>query len=233
MPAQLARARAHVYDVVRRADGVLVMLHHDDGVALVPQALEGGDEAVVVALVKPDGGLVQNVEHAHEAGADLRGQADALRLAAGEGGRGAGQREVVEAHVDQEAQARADLLDDGPGNDQLALLEIEPVEELQALLAGELADVPDALAAHGDGQDLRLQAGTVARGAGHLADVLLQVGAHGLRRGLLVFVKENLAHARERGEPAGVAPVARVVVHADLLVSQAAEKDVLRLLGQL
>ena len=135
VPAQLARARAHVYDVVRRADGVLVVLDHDDGVALVPQALEGGDEAVVVALVQADGGLVQDVEHAHEAGADLRGQADALRLSAGEGGRGAGQREVVKAHVDQEAQARADLLDDGPGNDQLALLEPELFKELQALPA--------------------------------------------------------------------------------------------------
>ena len=41
-------------------------------------------QAVVVALVQADARLVQDVEHAHQARADLRGQADALRLAAAE-----------------------------------------------------------------------------------------------------------------------------------------------------
>jgi hypothetical protein len=78
------------------------VLDHDHGVAHVAQALERGDEAVVVALVQADGGLVQDVEDAHEAGADLGGQADALRLAARERRRGAREREVVEPHVHQE-----------------------------------------------------------------------------------------------------------------------------------
>ena len=89
------------------ADGVLVVLHDHHGVAQVAQALQRGDEPLVVALVQPDGGLVQNVEHAHEPGADLGGQPDALGLAAGERGRGPLQREVVQAHVHQEAQPRA------------------------------------------------------------------------------------------------------------------------------
>ncbi len=54
MTAELAGARAHIDDVVGGADGVLVVLDHDHGVALVAQALEGRDQAVVVALVQAD-----------------------------------------------------------------------------------------------------------------------------------------------------------------------------------
>ena len=43
------------------------------------------DQPGVVPLVKADGGLIQDVENAGQVGADLSGQADALRLAAGEG----------------------------------------------------------------------------------------------------------------------------------------------------
>ncbi len=92
------------------------MLDDDQRVAEVAQALQRGDEAFVVALVQADGRLVEHVQDAHQAGADLRGQADALRLAAGQRGGRARQRQVVEADVDQEAEARADLLDDFAGD---------------------------------------------------------------------------------------------------------------------
>ena len=55
-------------------------------------------------------GLVQHVEHAGEAGADLRGEPDALALAAGERAGGAGEGEVFEADVDQELEPIADFL---------------------------------------------------------------------------------------------------------------------------
>ena len=45
------------------------------------------DQPVVVPLVQPDRRLVEDVEDADQAGADLGGQPDALRLAAGERGR--------------------------------------------------------------------------------------------------------------------------------------------------
>ena len=79
-----AGAGADVEHMIGGADGVLVVLDHDHGVAEVAQALERLQEAGVVALVQADRGLVQHIEHAGEAGADLRGEADALALAAGE-----------------------------------------------------------------------------------------------------------------------------------------------------
>ena len=81
------------------------MLHDDDRVARVAQLFEGVDEADVVALMEADAGLVKDVEHVDEAAADLRSQADALAFAAGEGGRGAVEGEVVEADFEDEVEA--------------------------------------------------------------------------------------------------------------------------------
>ena len=107
--AVLAGARADVDEVVGGAHRLLVVLDHDHGVAEVAQALERGDQLRVVALVQADGGLVEDVEDADQRGADLRGQADALGLAAGQRRGGAVEREVADAHVVQEAQPLGDL----------------------------------------------------------------------------------------------------------------------------
>ena len=65
-------------------------------IAQVAQPPQRGDEPVVVALVQADARFVQHVEHARQPGADLRGQPDALRLAAAKAcrsrGRGSGSR---------------------------------------------------------------------------------------------------------------------------------------------
>ena len=62
-----AGAGADVEHVVRGADGVLVMLDHDHGIAEVAQPPQGLQQARIVALVQPDRGLVEHVEHAGEA----------------------------------------------------------------------------------------------------------------------------------------------------------------------
>ena len=70
----------------------------------------------VVALVQADGGLVQHVEHAGQPRADLRGEPDALALAARQRAGRARQRQIVEPDVDQELQPLADLLEDAGGD---------------------------------------------------------------------------------------------------------------------
>ena len=116
LAAVLAGAGADVDDVVGDRDRVLVVLDDDHGVAEVAQPDQRLDEAVVVALVQADRRLVEHVQHADQAGADLDGQPDALRLAAGERGRRPFEREVVEADVEQELQPVVDLLDDALGD---------------------------------------------------------------------------------------------------------------------
>ena len=54
-------AGTDVDDIVGVEHYVLVMLHHDDGVRCVAQALERAYQAVVVALMKSDAGLVEDV----------------------------------------------------------------------------------------------------------------------------------------------------------------------------
>ena len=122
--AVLAGAGAHVDDVVGGADRLLVMLDDEDGVAEAAEALERLEEAVVVLLVEADRRLVEDVEDAREAGADLAGEADALALAAAERARLAVEVEVVEPDVVEEAEALVDLLEDGLGDGVLLVGEV-------------------------------------------------------------------------------------------------------------
>src|SRR5262249_33937340 len=112
LAAVRAGAGADVEDVVGGADRVLVVLDDDDRVAEVAQARQRAEQALVVALVQADRRLVEHVHDADQAGADLRSETDALRLAAGQRVGLAVERQVIEADVDEEAQALADLLDD-------------------------------------------------------------------------------------------------------------------------
>ena len=81
----LARPGAKVDDHIGLAYGLFVVLDDDDRVADVAQALEGGQQPLVVAVVQANGRLVEDVQHPDQTGADLRGEADALGLAAGTG----------------------------------------------------------------------------------------------------------------------------------------------------
>ena len=125
------------------------MLDHDHGVAEVAQATERIEEARIVALVQPDRRLVEHIEHAGQPGADLRGEPDALALAAGQRAAGAGQCQVIEPDIDQEFQPGADLLEDAHGD--LVLLGVELFRQLAEPRrrgldrhVGDFADMPAA-----------------------------------------------------------------------------------------
>jgi hypothetical protein len=80
------------------------VLNDNHRVAQIAQPDELGDQPLVVALVQPDGRLVQHVQHAHQPGADLRRQADALRLPARQRPALAIQREIVQPHIGHKPQ---------------------------------------------------------------------------------------------------------------------------------
>src|SRR5947199_297231 len=81
---------------MRASNGVFVMLNHEHGISEIAQAGEGGQEAIVVALMQADARFVENVEDADQARADLRGEANALGFAAAERAAFAIQREIAE-----------------------------------------------------------------------------------------------------------------------------------------
>ena len=102
LAAELAGAGAEVEQVVGGADDVGVVLDDEDGVAEVAEVFHDADELGGIAGVEADGGLVEDVERADEAGAEGCGELDALRFAAGEGGGEAVEGEVVEADLVEE-----------------------------------------------------------------------------------------------------------------------------------
>ena len=141
---------------------------------------EGFEEAGIVALMQADRGLVENIEHAGEAGADLGGEPDALALATRQRARGARQRKVVEADIDQEAQPLADFLEDGGGDlavlgFQLAGKRVEPDARRADRHVGDLADME---AADLHGQRLGLQ----------------PIAAAGFARAIGLVARQFLAH---------------------------------------
>ena len=60
-PAIDTGARPQVQNPVSSADGLLVMLDHDDGVAHVTQPFQGLQKAAVITGVQADAGLIQHV----------------------------------------------------------------------------------------------------------------------------------------------------------------------------
>jgi hypothetical protein len=195
--------------------------------------LQGGQQAVVVALVQADGGLVEDVHDAGEARADLAGQADTLRLAAGEGVGGTIQRQIVEADIVQEGQARADFLDDLFRHLGALALQGEAVEERQRLTDGQARQGVQGLAADGDVARLDAQTRAFALGAGLGGDVFRQVLAHQLRFAFLVTPLQRRQDAIEGVLPGDPPTALADVVEGDGLAAAAVQNDLLDGLGQL
>ena len=235
LAAAHTRAGAEIDEEVGGAHRVLVVLDDQDGVADVPQVFEAPQQLFVVPRVQADRRLVEDVEDAHEARTDLPGQADALGLAAGERRGGAVQAEVVQADVQEEPEAVANLLEqlagDRPLHDrQRLLVSVEPRGELAD---GGVADLDEGLVADADGAGLRVEALAVARGALDDAHELFEL--HAPRPGgRLLELREQL---RDDALPlTGVLPdlaAALLPLPDDVRVPRAGQEQIAVRLGQL
>ena len=165
--------------------------------------------------------LVQNVQDTHEAGADLRCQANALGLASGKRRRGTIEGQIVESDIDQKTQALQDFLDDASADKLLALGEFQALKKLERLTARQTTNLVNGLAAHGDGEHLGAQTSAVAARARLLADVLLQARLGVLIRRLGIALVQDIAHTRELGVPLAAAPIELLIVDRNLLVAHA------------
>ena len=166
LAAEPARGRADLDDVVRLADGGLIVLDHKHGVAARLERAQGVQEALVVPGVQTDGGLVQHVGHAHQAGPELGGEPDALGLAARERGHVPAQREVFESHVDHEAELVGQLLEQRLGDERLLAGEFQILKPVQGALDGQGGELEHVQVGHAHGQRLGPQARALAVRAG-------------------------------------------------------------------
>ena len=206
-------SRADIHHIVCCAHGFFIVFHHDQCVAQIAQLLERTEKLGIVPLVQADARLIQDIQHAHEAGADLSGQADTLALAAGEGRRRSGQGQIAQADALQEAQAGADLLEDLRRDEHVLLAEIQLVEKAQGVHHRELRKLGNVESAHRDGQCRRLQALSAAGRAGRFRHALLDISAHGRALGLFIA-------ALQVGDDALELPLDGAVALAFLIVQQ-------------
>ena len=109
LSAALARAGAHVDHAVGGQHHRRVVLHHHQRVAGVAQALHGHDDAVHVARVQANAGLVQHKQGVDQRGAQGRGEVDALHLAAAQSAALAVEREIANADIAQVFEAGGDF----------------------------------------------------------------------------------------------------------------------------
>ncbi len=187
----VARAGPQVDDMIGGADGVLVVLHDDDGVAEIAKLPERAEQPGVVALVQTDARLVQHVEHADQTGPDLRGQADPLRFATGQRAGAPPEREVFEPHIPQEYQTVADLLENRPrdfrihASGQIAT-DRNSVEVRHCIVHRHVHHIADAATSQKHREALGLEPPPAAGPAGHFDEKLLELGTHGVAAGLVV-----------------------------------------------
>ena len=227
------RPRPHVKDIVGMADRILVMLDHQDRVALVAQVHQRGQQPVVVALVQADRRLVQNVQHARQARPDLAGQANALAFATRQRARRARQGQIVQAHIDQESQPLADLLEDCGGDLGLLLGQVvrRVGDPVQRFLDRKLHDLAHVVAGDLDRQRLGLQAIAPAGAAGAVVLITLELLAHpgavSLAQAAFHVGNHALEDAADLIDTAGV-----VEAELDLVLARPAQEHLLDAVGQ-
>ena len=228
-----ARPGADVDDIVGGEDRVLVVLDDDDGVAELAQALERLQEPRVVALMQPDRRLVEHIEHAGEPRADLRGEPDALALAARQRARRARKGEVIEADVGEEGQPIDDLLQDAVGD--LVALGVELLRQLarpfDRRLDRQQADFADVFAVDFYRQRFGLEAEAGAGIARRRRHVALDFFARPVALRLFVAALEVGDHAFERLSHF-VRAHAVVIGELHLLAARTKQNDFFRTRGQ-
>ena len=85
------------------------MLHDEDRIALIAQPFQRIDQLVVVDRMEADRRLIEDVDRAHKARADLRRKPDPLRFAAAQSGRRPIEGEIRESDIDQKLNLSLDL----------------------------------------------------------------------------------------------------------------------------
>ena len=95
--------------------GFRIVLDHHHRVAQVAQAEQRLEQAPIVPLMETDRRLVEDVEDADQAGADLRGEPDALPFPTRQRGGRPIQRQVIQTDVDEKPEPFANFFQECDG----------------------------------------------------------------------------------------------------------------------
>ena len=144
-------AGTHVQNAVRAQHHRRVVLHHHQGVAGIAQAQHGQVDAVHVARVQANAGLIQDKQGVDQGGAQGRGQVDALYLTATQGAALSVQREVANADIAEVLQPGANFLHQQMQGLRVSAcgIHLHGMEELVQLVDRHQHQVVQAQARHG------------------------------------------------------------------------------------
>ena len=162
LAAKLARARPQVQQMIRRAQHIRVVLHHQDRVPQVAQLFENMNQPRRVPRMQPDRRLIQHIQRANKPRAQRSGQLNALRLAAGERRSQPVQRQVLQAHRIQKTQPLPHFFQNRPGNLLLHRRQFQRRKKLLGMRNGQRRRLADVLAVNPHRS--RLGPAAVARG---------------------------------------------------------------------
>ena len=117
--------------MIRGIHGILVVLHHDQRVSQISKVSQRRKEFIVVLLMKADGRLIQDVQNPGQTGADLRCQADALRLTAGQCSCRTAQSQIIQSHIDKEMQPFMNFLQNLASDHPILLRQFHVIHKIQ------------------------------------------------------------------------------------------------------
>src|SRR5690606_15736568 len=146
-------------------DRLLVVLDDVDGIALHRQRADRVEQQTVVARMKTDRRLVEDVADAPQIRAELRREPDALRFAAGERRRAAIERQITETDAIEKLEAADELGQHVARDLALSALELQTPQIVERLANRVGAEIRDRVTAEIDGQRRRVQTPPLALGA--------------------------------------------------------------------
>ena len=120
------------------------MLHHQNGIPLITQAVQRCNQALRFLRVQANGGFIQNIKHAGKASANLPGQAGTLQLTTGQRVRGTRKGQIPQSQLQQAIKTltetphcRLQSIPECSGDFQL-------FQQLTVLLHRQIAELPQA-----------------------------------------------------------------------------------------
>ena len=118
--------------------GIFVVLHDYQRIAYVRQMAQSCQQLFVVFLMEAYAWFVQYIEHAHQAGAYLRRQPYALGLPSGKRSGRSAQRQIVETHVDEEAESCLYFFQNLIGDLSVLFRKVQPLDEIKGFPYGHI-----------------------------------------------------------------------------------------------
>ena len=93
---------ADIYQVIGSSHDLLIVLHHDHGIAQRLEFFEHVDETICISGVQTYGGLIEDIEGAYERASKGGTEVDALAFTARKRVRETVEREVAKSHIQKE-----------------------------------------------------------------------------------------------------------------------------------